>query len=385
MRVVNVEVGGHRPAGQPGAGLKPGGLPPEGGRQGRARRILQRGARRPGDRPRRGGPSRRSRACRAWRRAARWAPATWCSSTTSSRSARAATRCCASLKDQLSRLGPEDRMAIVAYDGGGVEMLSSWSNSERQLGAAIEKAIGEPAHGLARLAELRSFETLAAPHRRAGLRARAPRPSFAQRLDIEEIEFAAAPGRARPSGRSPRRCSTLRGFASPPGRKVMLLLSGGWPFSPVDYVVNNPNRPVLDRDVPRGDEILRPLADTANRLGYTIYPVDVPGVESARRPTPRSRGRRRRASTSASRSTRPPCTTWPSRPAAGRCSTRCAARRPERSRSPTPAPTTGSASPRPGRATTSATRWRSTGRRVRASRCARGRTSSTCRARPRSR
>ncbi len=60
----------------------------------------------------------------------------------------------------------------------------------------------------------------------------------------------------------------------------MILLSGGWPFSPVDYVVNNPNRPILDRDVPRGDEIFRPLVDTANRLGYTIYSVDVPGVES---------------------------------------------------------------------------------------------------------
>jgi hypothetical protein len=61
----------------------------------------------------------------------------------------------------------------------------------------------------------------------------------------------------------------------------MLLLSGGWPFSAVDYVVNNPSRPVLEREAPRGDEILRPLADTANRLGYTIYPLDVPGVESA--------------------------------------------------------------------------------------------------------
>ena len=59
----------------------------------------------------------------------------------------------------------------------------------------------------------------------------------------------------------------------------MLLLAGGWPFSPADYVVNNPNRPILDRDVPRGDEIFRPLADTANRLGYTIYPMDVPGIE----------------------------------------------------------------------------------------------------------
>jgi hypothetical protein len=72
---------------------------------------------------------------------------------------------------------------------------------------------------------------------------------------------------------------TLRGFAAPPGRKVMILLSGGWPFSPADYALNNPNRPVLNRDVPRGEELYRPIVDTANLLGYTLYTVDVPGVD----------------------------------------------------------------------------------------------------------
>jgi VWFA-related protein len=182
-----------------------------------------------------------------------------------------------SLKDQLSRLGPDDRMAIVAFDGRGIEMLSSWSNSVRQLSSAIEKAIGEPAQGLARIAEQRSFDS---SRRLIGGSAfePGPRASFTRRLDIEEIEYA-----DRLASQTEREVSaavsTLRGFASPPGRKVMLLLSGGWPFSPMDYVVNNPNRPILDRDVPRGDEIFRPLADTANRLGYTIYPMDVPGVE----------------------------------------------------------------------------------------------------------
>jgi hypothetical protein len=73
--------------------------------------------------------------------------------------------------------------------------------------------------------------------------------------------------------------SALRGFAAPPGRKVMLLLAGGWPFSTVDYVVNNPDRPITERQVPTGEEIFKPLVDTANRLGYTLYPVDVPGIE----------------------------------------------------------------------------------------------------------
>jgi VWFA-related protein len=185
------------------------------------------------------------------------------------------------IKSQLSRLGPEDRMAIVQYNGGQVEMLTSWSSSERQLGAAIEKAIGERAYGITRLAELRTFQG----SRRftgddVGFDATSQRRSFAQRVDVQELEFAQ--GLAAQTERAvTAAASTLRGFASPPGRKVMLLLSGGWPFSVLDYVIDNPNRPVLEREVPPGEKILQPLVDTANRLGYTIYPVDVPGVESS--------------------------------------------------------------------------------------------------------
>jgi VWFA-related protein len=182
------------------------------------------------------------------------------------------------LKGQLSQLGPEDRMAIVSWDGGQVEMLTSWSNSARQLGDVIEKAIGERTYGIARLAELRTFQS---SQRLSGFGSGAdlpPRQSFAQRPDIEEIEFA-----QRLVGQTGRAVaatvSTLHGFAAPPGRKVMLLLSGGWPYSALDYVINNPNRPVIEREVPRGEEILEPLVDTANRLGYTLYPVDVPGIE----------------------------------------------------------------------------------------------------------
>jgi VWFA-related protein len=182
------------------------------------------------------------------------------------------------LKEDLPRLGPEDRMALVAFDGRKAEMISSWSSSSRQLGLAIESAIGRPAQGAARLAELRTFET----SRRLGqptVFERSPRSAFADRLDLEERSYAErlADQVEKSVGAA---VSTLRGFASPPGRKVMILLSGGWPFSPVDFVLNDPNRPVLERDLPRGEDMLRPLVDTANRLGYTLYPVDVPGLET---------------------------------------------------------------------------------------------------------
>jgi hypothetical protein len=67
----------------------------------------------------------------------------------------------------------------------------------------------------------------------------------------------------------------MRAFADSPGRKELLLLSGGWPYSVRSYVTGQNAMPRAE--LPEGDVLLRPLVDTANLLGYTIYPVDVPG------------------------------------------------------------------------------------------------------------
>jgi VWFA-related protein len=182
-----------------------------------------------------------------------------------------------SLKNDLPLVGPDDRMAIVAYDGKSVDMLTSWTSSERALGRAIEQAIGRPALGLQRLSELRSFETTQQVNNSLDPVVRS-RSSFSQQLSLEERSYAVRLG-DQVSRVVNAAVSTLRGFASPPGRKVMLLLAGGWPYSPADFVVNDPNRPILEQDVPKGEDLLRPLTDTANRLGYTLYPIDVPGVE----------------------------------------------------------------------------------------------------------
>jgi hypothetical protein len=58
----------------------------------------------------------------------------------------------------------------------------------------------------------------------------------------------------------------------------MLLLSGGWSFDPVQAAAEDQRFAVLDTDLDRGYELFRPLTDTANLLGYTLYPVDVPGL-----------------------------------------------------------------------------------------------------------
>ena len=71
----------------------------------------------------------------------------------------------------------------------------------------------------------------------------------------------------------------MRGFAAPPGRKVMLLASGGWPFRPAEFVTGDPLAASFDRDFEQGREMYGPLAETANLLGYTLYPIDAPGLD----------------------------------------------------------------------------------------------------------
>ncbi len=64
----------------------------------------------------------------------------------------------------------------------------------------------------------------------------------------------------------------------------MLLLSGGWPYNPAEYTVNDYDADFVDvvsagadSQIPVGRELYGTLADAANLLGYTLYPVDVPG------------------------------------------------------------------------------------------------------------
>jgi VWFA-related protein len=182
------------------------------------------------------------------------------------------------LQDDLGRLGPEDRMAIVAYDGRKLDMVTSWSSSAAPLERALRQAMTRPARGLDRLTELRTFESSQRFSAGAGPGAGSSRTFSASLLSYEEREYAQRLAR-QIEDVVEAAASTLRGFAAPPGRKVMLLLSGGWPFRITDYVVNSFERTVLTRDVPEGEQLLRPLTRTANLLGYTLYPVDVPGVE----------------------------------------------------------------------------------------------------------
>ncbi|MEM6793632.1 MAG: VWA domain-containing protein [Acidobacteriota bacterium] len=183
------------------------------------------------------------------------------------------------LIEQLPNLAVEDRMAIVAYDGKKVDMLTNWSGSVPALTRAFKAAQRTEAQGLQRLAEERAYDTRSTLDRQDLLTGAPLVDPNVQGLDLEEEQYARLISQQVESAIKAA-SATLRGFANPPGRKVMLLLSGGWPNDPARYVVTDPARAidVYTQRISYGQQLIGDLVETANLLSYTLYPVDVPGV-----------------------------------------------------------------------------------------------------------
>jgi VWFA-related protein len=180
----------------------------------------------------------------------------------------------------LSRLGPRDSMAIVAFDGARLTPLSGWTSSAADLGRALDTALARPARGLDRVSELRSFlESQDFSDHINDDEAHDPIKERVVNDGLREQERAYGSMLVRQlDGAVSAAVSAMRGAGAPRGRKVMLLLAGGWPFSIQSFVRGGaPN--AASTELPSGEQMLRPLTSTANLLGFTIYPVDVPGIE----------------------------------------------------------------------------------------------------------
>ena len=180
------------------------------------------------------------------------------------------------LSDDVSRLQPEDRMAVVDFDGSQLDMLTSWTDSGRELERAFRTAMSRPAGGVRRQAERRAA---------LGARSRPGIPSIPMaqlgaldpQLDVRE-RFYAEQLEQQLENEVSAAAASLRSFAAPPGRKVMLLLSGGWPYDIADYVTDQFGRTFAEPSIRRGADLYAPLVDTANQVGYTLFTVDVPGL-----------------------------------------------------------------------------------------------------------
>jgi VWFA-related protein len=159
------------------------------------------------------------------------------------------------LERDLGLLNPRDRMAVLAFNGSSIEVLCPWTSDRAVLAETMRGARLRQAYGNKSLALHRGLQ-----------RDRDWAIEMAAAGALEDDQLAeildATSKRASPEARTQlgktalAMAGTLRGFEVPPGRKVMLLLSGGW-------------------SVGVAPRLFGPVVTAANQLGYTIYPVDV--------------------------------------------------------------------------------------------------------------
>ncbi|MEA2601304.1 MAG: hypothetical protein QOF89_2296 [Acidobacteriota bacterium] len=158
------------------------------------------------------------------------------------------------LAADLGRLGPQDRMAIVAFNGNQLQRLSDWTGDHQALAQAFAAAQGRSSFGLAKLAERRS---------EGGDLINDGGAALVQQIWQMGIGMQAV-------------VAAMRGTPAPAGRKVMILLNGGWGVPDVPQRRFGAPSAV---DLPQAETLFAPIFDTANLLGYTIYAVDVQGMD----------------------------------------------------------------------------------------------------------
>ena len=174
--------------------------------------------------------------------------------------------------ETVPRLGPKDRMAVVSFNGRKLELVGNWETSHPAIVRNLRQAFEARAGGLDRRAELSRF---AFDINRPGA------DLIQESLENSKVEYIRLLSRQVDSVIKAA-TSAMRAMAKPPGRKVMLLTSGGWPDDPTLYTVG------LDAQIRYRTKRFSPkksfddLAGTANKLGYTIYTIDMAGRQTQR-------------------------------------------------------------------------------------------------------
>ncbi len=172
--------------------------------------------------------------------------------------------------ETVPRLGPRDRMAVVSFDGRRLELVGNWETSHQAIVSNLRRAQAAETGGLKRRAELSMYE-LDISRPGAGL--------IEDSLENAKVEYIRILSR-QVDAVIKAATATMRAMAMPPGRKVMLLTSGGWPGDPTIYTVGVEaeirNRTKRFSPRPAFDD----LAGTANKLGFTIYTIDMAGRQT---------------------------------------------------------------------------------------------------------
>jgi VWFA-related protein len=159
------------------------------------------------------------------------------------------------LEEDLKLMQGEDQMAILAFNGSTIDVLSPWTSDKAALAAALRNARQRRTRGNDLLAKNRSLGV----DRNLFLEVAAEQWFSAKETAflLEDFDARVSPEARTQLGRTAKAMAgTLRGFELPFGRKVMMLLSGGWSLGVAP-------------------KLYGPVVTAANQLGYTIYPVDV--------------------------------------------------------------------------------------------------------------
>ena len=147
------------------------------------------------------------------------------------------------LEEDLIRLGPADRVAVVAHDGRQLTLITHWTGDRADIESALLEARNRKPYGLLY---------------RHGM--------GSERGDKTRRSVMAAAG-------------AVRSFANAPGRKVMLLLIEGW--ATVSDTWNYRSAYAAASAGVTLDRLYGPLVDAANLVGYSLYPIDLPGFQGA--------------------------------------------------------------------------------------------------------
>lgn len=203
------------------------------------------------------------------------------------------------LEAQLDRLAPGDRVAIVAWDGRRLERILDWTPPGAEVAEALLRTRRRPAWGLRARVDLASRGAPASWVANDRLR-REPEAgrslldgrdsasdddvdrgapgcgsTLVGRVDLEAVPVVREV-RNRLERTARAAAAAVRSFERPAGRRAVVLLSGGWPL-PAPAPPGAASHPFVWTGVPEL-RVFDPLLDVADQLGYTIYPVDVPGM-----------------------------------------------------------------------------------------------------------
>lgn len=172
------------------------------------------------------------------------------------------------LADQLAALPPEDRISLFVFDGRQLENLADWSEPR-------EKAL----KGLRGLNE----RTSTAAEMLTELRAVDRRVNDAASADdwIMLAQMLEEAGRRQASAVEAALvalATTLRVASPPPGRRVVLSFAAAWPRDMAAHLGVPPNAPENLASRVRSaypKKAYSAVHETANLLGYTLYPADL--------------------------------------------------------------------------------------------------------------